>query len=477
MRLPPHSTRRALVAICALTALAIPASATAAPKTPTKQRTPVNALGSLSQLDGKAGCLVDRSQKRANCQAVRALDGPAPFLGSEAVAITPDGKHVYVASSSSDAIAIFTRNARSGKLTQAKGTAGCIARKGANGCASASGLDGPNSVAVTPDGRSVYVASLKTNALLSFKRNRSTGALKKSGCIANEAIPGCTLGRGLLGPDVVSVSPDGKNVYVGAFVGSTLAVLTRNTSTGAVTQPADATGCVASVPTDGCSTALALGAPEGMAISGDGDDVYVANALTNAVGIYSRDASTGALTQATDGTGCIVNSPLAGCTTGEWIDGANAVAVSPDDDSVYVTSLLSNTLTTFDRATTGQLTQKTGTSACAIYVLAVGCSLGRALSAPEGVTVSPDGATVYTAAFGSAAIDVFDRNSSGAVMQKLRRPGCVTSKSTPDCLPGRSLAGASSIAVSPDGKHVYAAAFKSDAVAVFKRVTRQREKD
>ena len=79
------------------------------------------------------------------------------------------------------------------------------------------------------------------------------------------------------------------------------------------------------------------------------------------------------------------------------------MAVSPDDDNVYVTSLLSNSLTTFNRtSSTGQLTQQTGTSACVIYVLAVGCSLGRAFSAPEGLAVSSDGASVYTAAFGRA---------------------------------------------------------------------------
>ena len=129
--------------------------------------------------------------------------------------------------------------------------------------------------------------------------------------------------------------------------------------------------------------------------------------------MLTRDPSTGALTQATDGTGCIVDSALAGCTTGVQLGGANAVAVSPDDGDVYVTSLLSNSVTSFTRTpTTGQLAQQTGTSACVIYVLAVGCSLGRALSAPEGLAVSPDGASVYAAAFGSGAIDVFNRNAT-----------------------------------------------------------------
>ncbi|MGZ5337059.1 MAG: beta-propeller fold lactonase family protein, partial [Solirubrobacterales bacterium] len=49
------------------------------------------------------------------------------------LAVSPDGKNVYVASSGSDAIAIFKRNSRTGNLIQRKGTAGCIAAKGASG--------------------------------------------------------------------------------------------------------------------------------------------------------------------------------------------------------------------------------------------------------------------------------------------------------------------------------------------------------
>jgi DNA-binding beta-propeller fold protein YncE len=381
---------------------------------------------------------------------------------------------VYVASSSSDAIAVFRRNARTGKLTQGSGVAGCVAAKGTGGCAKARALNGPNSVTVSADGKNVYATSVISDAVTVFRRNRSTGALTQArgprGCIANRATSGCATGRALDGPDVVTVSPDGHNVYVGAFVGNAVAVFARDASTGALTQPSDTTGCIVNTTTDGCATGLALAAPEGMAISADGNNVYVASAVSNALGVFTRDPSTGALTQATDGTGCIVDGPVAGCTTGTQLGGANAVAISPDDDNVYVTSLTSNSLTTFDRtAATGQLAQQTGTSACVIYVFAVGCSLGRAFSEPEGVTVSSDGASVYAAAFESGAIDVFDRSSTGALIQEARRAGCVTTKAARDCTPGRALREVSSVAVSPDGRHLYSAAFESNAVGVFKR--------
>jgi DNA-binding beta-propeller fold protein YncE len=468
---------RALFALSLLGVLVAPAAAVGAP-TPQRSRPPASALGALTQLGGSSGCVVDRSTKprRGGCTRVRALRGPGPFLGSRAVAVSPDGRNVYVASSGSDAIATFRRNARSGALTQGAGAAGCIAARGASGCARAVALQHPNSVAVSPDGRNVYATALDSDAVVTFARNARTGELTQSGCVAGVALPGCTAGRALDGPDVVVVSPDGENVYVGSFLGNAVAVFARSTRGGALTQPSGTAGCIGGATADGCAPGLALGAPEGLAISADGDDVYVGAALGNALDTLARNPTTGALTQATDGTGCIVNAPLAGCTTGLQLGGANAVAVSPDDDSVYVTSLTSNSLTSFTRTpSSGQLAQQSGTSACAIYVLAVGCSLGRALRAPEGLAVSPDGATVYAAAFKSDALDVFDRDTtSGALLQKPRRAGCVTASALPDCTRGRALGEVSSVAVSPDGRNVYAAAFASNAVSVFKRVMRTR---
>ncbi len=436
-------------------------------------------LGALAQLSGTNGCLVDRSSTRDDCAPTRALLGPGPFLGSRAVAISPDGRQVYVASSTSDAVAILRRNARTGVLTQASGKAGCIAEKGAQGCAWARGLNGPNSVAVSPGGRNVYVTSRNSDDVSVLRRNPSTGALTQlsgaAGCISGiAAVPGCAAGRALDGPDVVAVSPDGRNVYVGSFFGNAVVTFTRDASTGALAQPGDATGCLATA-TAGCATGIALGAPEGMAVSADGASVYVATAASNAVLTLARNASTGALTQATDGTGCIANAVVTGCTTGVTLAGANALAVSPGDDDVYATSLVSNSVTSFTRtAGSGLLAQQQGTSACAIYLLAVGCSLARSLSAPEGVAVSPDGASVYAAAYNSGTIATFVRSTTGALKQQSGRLGCVTGKDEPDCATGRALSGVSSIAVSPDGRHVYAAAFKSNALTVFARTTTTR---
>ncbi len=197
----------------------------------------------------------------------------------------------------------------------------------------------------------------------------------------------------------------------------------------------------------------------------------MATAVSNAVLTLDRDPDSGALTQATDGTGCIANAALTGCTKGIQVAGANAVVVSPDGVDVYVTSLISKSVTSFTRAQSGgDLTQKSGTEACAIYLFANGCSLARALKAPEGIAISPDGANVYAAAFKSDAIATFNRDpETGGLMQKSNKAGCVTSDAVPDCKRGRKLAEVSSLAVSPDGRRLYGTAFKSNAVVSFKR--------
>jgi DNA-binding beta-propeller fold protein YncE len=426
------------------------------------------------QLGGNEGCLVDHSKPIPGCGIGRALKGPGPFMGSRAIALSPDGKNVYVAASGSDAIAVFRRNRRTGTLRQPKGAAGCVAARGANGCGAAIGLDGPNSLAVSPDGRTVYATSRASNSIAIFRRDPKTGALTQlpasAGCIAGVPIPICAAGRALVGPDVVVISPNGASVYVGSFFGNAVAVFDRDPASGALTQPGDSSGCIAEAIA-GCGPGFALGAPEGMAISGDGTSVYVASALSSAVVSLSRDPSTGTLTQAADGSGCVADAALGGCTTGVQLSGANAVAFNPGG-SVYVTSLFSNSVTAFTRSrTTGGLAQKPGTAGCLVWLRAVGCSFGRAMQAPEGLAISPDGDNVYVAAFASGAIDVLDRGGKfGKATQKPGRQGCLAPRSVPGCTRGRALRGVSSIALSPDGRFLYSTSFGSNAVDIFRRL-------
>jgi len=467
----PSVFAAAVVLLPALLALLLPAGVLAA-RTTKPGRPSAAASGRLAQLPGRRGCLVDRTVKAGSCGTARALAGAGPFMGSRAIAVSADGRNVYVAASRSDAIAIFARNRRTGVLRQPAGKGGCVAAKGSGGCARAVGLDGPNSVALSPEGRFLYATSRAANSVTAFRRNTSTGALRQlapgSGCVSGIPIPGCAAGRALVAPDVVAVSPDGANVYVGSFFGNAVAIFQRARN-GVLYQASDASGCIAEAIA-GCAPAIALAAPEGLAISPDGANVYVGGALSSSVVELAREPATGALSQPGDGSGCIVDVALAGCTTGVQLSGANAIAIAPAGRDVYVTSLFSNSVTSFSRSAAGILTQKPGTHACMVYLRAVGCSFGRAMIAPEGLALSPDGSSVYLASFKSGAIDVLDRDrESGFLAQKAGRAGCLAARRVPGCRPGRALRGVSSIALSPDGRFVYSTSFASNAVNVFRR--------
>ncbi len=95
------------------------------------------------------------------------------------MAVSPDGKSVYVASQgyapqgyppSGHGVARLTRNPTTGAITQPAGTAGCVSEDGSGPCADGHALNRPYSVAVSPDGKSVYVASIGSSAVVRFKR-------------------------------------------------------------------------------------------------------------------------------------------------------------------------------------------------------------------------------------------------------------------------------------------------------------------
>jgi DNA-binding beta-propeller fold protein YncE len=485
-----HPTLFGLLAIVAL--LLVPALASAAGKKPQPPKETIT--GSLTQLPGRLGCLSDGKGAKAECGQARALKGPGPGVGSRAIAVSPDGRNVYVAASGSDSIAVFDRDPVTGALTQPKGKAGCVAalaghvKGGDQGCGLAVGLIGPDSVAVSPDGRNVYATSRAGSSVTAFIRNRKTGALRQlppsaSGCISGQAILTCTTGRALKWPDVVVVSKDGRNVYVGDFAGSGVISFSRAGKAGALTQLPSTSGCITEAGEEGCAKGTEMNHVEGMAINEAGTSVYAAAAFSSAIDVLHRERSTGALTQATDGSGCITYAIVTGCTQGYEIAGVNALVVAPKDRNVYATSLGSDSVTMFRQTKGGGLAQPArpkgenipegvgNPDGCLVYLRAPGCSFGRAMKAPEGLALAPSGTNLYVSAFETGAIDVLDRSlKSGVVNQKPGERGCLAPAKVGGCSPGRALALTGSVVVSPDGRNVYSTAQKSNAVDIFRRI-------
>jgi DNA-binding beta-propeller fold protein YncE len=87
-------------------------------------------------------------------------DGNA-LAGAQGVAVRSDGKNVYVASVWSSAVAVFARDKKTGVVTQLAGTDACVSADGSAGaCEVGEGLlASAAGMALSPDGKNVYVAS------------------------------------------------------------------------------------------------------------------------------------------------------------------------------------------------------------------------------------------------------------------------------------------------------------------------------
>jgi DNA-binding beta-propeller fold protein YncE len=209
------------------------------------------------------------------------------------VAVSPNGKNVYVAASAGG-VGRLNRNTTTGALTQPAGTAGCISQPGyeAEPCADGHALEIPYGVAVSPDGKSVYVASGYSNAVARLVRNPTTGAITQpagtAGCISETGAGPCANGRGLDGAQSVAVSADRKSVYVASSFSNAVARLNRNTTTGAITQPAGTAGCISETGAGPCANGRGLDGTWDVAVSPNGKSVYVASLFSDAVARFNR---------------------------------------------------------------------------------------------------------------------------------------------------------------------------------------------
>jgi DNA-binding beta-propeller fold protein YncE len=133
------------------------------------------------------------------------------------VTVSPDGRNVYVATDPKNAVMVFDRDPRSGALHLKRGQDACVSEHGTNGdCAIAPGVgigDSPDSVAVSPDGKNVYVAS-DTDGVVAILDRDSHGAVKAKpgveGCVSRSGNGGrCATAKALFeGRGSITVSPD-----------------------------------------------------------------------------------------------------------------------------------------------------------------------------------------------------------------------------------------------------------------------------
>ncbi|HKJ35209.1 MAG TPA: beta-propeller fold lactonase family protein [Solirubrobacterales bacterium] len=416
---------------------------------------------------------------------------------AEGLAISPDGKHVYVAGASNEStIAFFERDATSGELSFA-------------GTQTATGLSSPDDVAVSPDGDHVYTISGNNDKLFGFKRNPSDGTLTDTGIVAEDGVGGVDMAD----PQTLTVAPDGEALYVGTDGGDSLAAFSRTAADGTLTYVETETDgvdgggpggtvnglngvrdvlvsaddeyvyasgrnddAVAVFERDGTSEELdfieveengvddggpggpvsGLDAPERMALSTEPDqrNLYIAGHNSDSIAVFRRNDTTGKLNFVESESDGVDDAGDAG-STAMGLDGSAAVAVADDNTYVYGVADLEGGASVFDLgAAPGALS----------FVRAKPAFY---FDSPSGLAISPDGKHLVALTEDIEALHSFDRNATTGLPSLLDSEfEGIDDPSDAGGAP-EGLYESSSVHFSPDGKFVYVTAYSAYSVAVF----------
>jgi len=246
--------------------------------------------------------------------AVTGIGGVAGVLAS------PDGAHLYAVSPIENTVAVFRRLPAPAELE--------FVEVEQNGVFGVSGLAGASALALSADGRHLYVAGTFANAIAVFGRNADSaaadfGRLTYQGLVQN-GVGGVD---GLAGINALRVSPDGKHVYALGAANSTLAVFARNPNSGSA-----GFGQLSYLRryVNGQDGIGGLTGMVGLAISADGARLLAAGGLTGGLVSFTRNPADGALSVAG-----IAREGVAGA---QGLLGARQIRLSGDGQHIYVVS-------------------------------------------------------------------------------------------------------------------------------------------
>lgn len=345
------------------------------------------------------------------------VNGITGIAQPRTIRTSSDGKFIYVLGNINSTINIFERNLLTGVLSPLQTLT--------NNTAGISKLLQPDGMSISPDGKNVYVTSFYESSLITFSRNVTTGLLTYQSTHTDEV--GGVDGLNFCLEPVVS--SDGKNVYVGSLYDNAVAVFTRNTATGALTY--------LECHKDGLAGVDGLDYVTCLTVAADGNHVYVCGGNDNAIAIFSRNSSTGALTY------------LQMVQSSAYLEGGNGIMCSADNMNIYVAVSGSNALVVYNRnPTTGLLT-----------FLQVFQQLYKYAAADQ-LAISPDGKNVFLTAQGEGTIYVFSRDLATGMLTVVDNVKNNTYGFTGFERP-------KSIIITPDGKHVYTSSWVDDAVTCF----------
>lgn len=242
------------------------------------------------------------------------------------VAISPDGENVYAAGTGDKALSVFNRNTATGVLSYQ------TVFKDGLGTPPVDGLDGSRHIAVSYDGKNVYVTGYADDALTVFNRDTASinNPLTYSMAFQDDGTASASY-DGLDGATNIAISHDDRNVYVAGYTDNALVVFDRNPTTGILTY--------SGVFKDNIDSVDGLAGAHGVAVSHNDKYVYVAGYNDNALAVFTRNTATGELTYSKAFQNNIDGVAGLGAPTD--------IAVSPDDKNIYVTGFNNDTLAVF----------------------------------------------------------------------------------------------------------------------------------
>jgi sugar lactone lactonase YvrE len=384
----------------------------------------------------------------------------SPVLqGANDIAISPDGRTLYLATVYGGGAVVAVRRNADGTLGP---VLGCDAAAASAGCATVvPSLFFPARIAVGTAGQVLVMTENGMSGAITALAVGGDGSLGGMiDCVVSPGgysqAAGCTERPGLVLPLGITVGPGG-TIYVASFGGYTAGtvIALATTADGAIGDELSCystTGINSSYACPSKSTGR-IASPTNV-IVGPGGTVYVTSseyqATYGVVTAFPTDPG-GALQ---DPANCVSDGgsyPVSPCgTTAAGIKGARAMAISPDG-RLYVAASpydgSSGTIAAFSLQAFGGIGAELN---CLGSSVTTGCPTAPGLNGVIGLAVAPDG-TVYTAANYSAsdgAAAAFARQQNGALSNAI---DCVGVTSATGCnlrMPG--LAGANAIVGSPD---------------------------
>lgn len=246
------------------------------------------------------------------------VGGVTGLNGVSALAVSPDGSHLYAAGYLDDSVAVFSIDSLTGALT--------FVTSYKSGVGGVTGLNGARSITVSWDGSNVYAGGFLDDSIVVFDRDPGTGLLAQVASY-KDGVGGID---GLNAVHSLAMGTFDDHLYAAAYSDNSVTVFERDAATGLLT--------LEQVLTDGAAGGNELARAQGVAPTWDGGHVYAVGYTDHALSAFQilpfghesslRFGGVNAETQVRAATDSNGNTIVAGTFSGSMTVGTGAAALT-----------------------------------------------------------------------------------------------------------------------------------------------------